>query len=100
MWIFWALVLGLVTVEGAVAQGRPNTLNMSCREAQSLVVVRGAIALGTGPYRYERYVRDQSYCPLATVTEQVWEQTADAAQCPVGYRCRDTSEAPDRSGDR
>ena len=63
-----AEVVGCIVVLGiaadAAAQPRPNTLQMSCREARALVVSHGAIVLGTGPNRYERYVRDQSFCPV------------------------------------
>jgi hypothetical protein len=45
-------------------------------------------------------VRDQSFCPIGMRTQSKWDQTADAAACPVGYRCRDPSEVGTRSGDR
>ena len=47
---------------------------MSCRDAQALVVSHGAIVLGTGPNRYERYVRDQSFCPIGMRTQSIWDQ--------------------------
>jgi len=76
----------------AVAQGRPSTLAMSCAQARGLVAARGAIVLGTGAYTYDRFVRDQSFCALNEITQQVWEPTADVAQCPVGFRCRSFGE--------
>ncbi len=99
MWKWLAVLVVLGIAADAAAQPRPNTLQMSCRQAQALVVSHGAIVLGTGPNRYERYVRDQSFCPVGMRTETIWDQTADLAACPVGYRCRDASEIGTRSGD-
>ena len=73
----------------AAAEYSRNELPRRLRPWWSLV---GAIVLGTGPYRYERYVRDQSFCPIGMRTETIWDQTANLAACPIGYRCRDFSE--------
>ena len=100
MWKWFTALAALGLATGAAAQPRPNTLQMSCRDAQALVVSHGAIVLGTGPNRYERYVRDQSFCPIGMRTESIWDQAADAAACPIGYRCRDATEIGTRSGDR
>jgi hypothetical protein len=100
MWKWIAALAALGIAADAAAQPRPNTLGMSCRAAQALVVSHGAIVLGTGPDRYERYVRDQSFCPVGMRTESIWDRTADLAACPVGYRCRDATEIGTRSGDR
>ena len=100
MWKWFTALAALGIATGAAAQPRPNTLQMSCRDAQALVVSHGAIVLGTGPNRYERYVRDQSFCPIGMRTESIWDQAADASACPIGYRCRDSSEIGTRSGDR
>ena len=66
---------GAATV--VAAQGRPSTLAMSCAQARALIQWQGAIVLSTGPYTYDRFVRDQGFCPLAEVAEQTWEPTAD-----------------------
>jgi hypothetical protein len=100
MWKWFTALAALGIATGAAAQPRPNTLQMSCRDAQALVVSHGAIVLGTGPNRYERYVRDQSFCPIGMRTQSIWDQAADAAACPIGFRCRDPSEVGTRSGDR
>ncbi len=100
MWKWFTALAALGLASGAAAQPRPNTLQMSCRDAQALVVSHGAIVLGTGPNRYERYVRDQSFCPIGMRTESIWDQAADASACPIGYRCRDATEVGTRSGDR
>ena len=72
MWKWLAVLVVLGIAADAAAQPRPNTLQMSCRQAQALVVSHGAIVLGTGPNRYERYVRDQSFCPVGMRTETLW----------------------------
>jgi hypothetical protein len=86
-----ALALAAVlvgTAEMAVAQPRPSTLAMSCRQAQALVASRGAIVLGTGQYLYDRYVAHVGFCQFEETTEPAFEPTADNPQCPIGNRCR------------
>lgn len=73
----------------ALAQGRPSTTRMTCGQAAGLVQARGAIVLGTGGATYDRFVRDRSFCEVTEVTEIRTVPTLDAAQCPVGYRCRE-----------
>ena len=65
---------------------------MSCAQARALIQWQGAIVLSTGPYTYDRFVRDQGFCPLADVAEQTWEPTADVQLCPIGFRCRQTND--------
>jgi hypothetical protein len=66
--------LGLIIVAltvltpGALAQQRPMTREMTCREASSLVISRGAVVLGTRP---------------------AWVPATDTPQCFVGYTCTD-----------
>ena len=84
-----AFVLGLAALSTSVqAQQRPMTPDMSCAQAKQLVARNGAIVLGTGPYTYDRYVRDRSFCQLAETLEPMWVPTRDVVQCPIGYRCR------------
>jgi hypothetical protein len=82
-----ALALAFVS-SGAHAQQRPMTPDMSCAAARQLVNRAGAIVLSTGPYTYDRYVRDRSFCELAEILDPVWVVTRDVAQCPIGYRCQ------------
>ena len=83
-----AIVLAVIGLgSGALAQGRPLTLRMTCDEARNLVAARGATVLGTGPMTYDRYVGSGGYCGLGETTEPAWVPTADTAQCPIGYRC-------------
>jgi hypothetical protein len=84
-----ALALALVaSATAASAQGRLSTQSLPCAQASALVARSGAVVLGTGPFTYERFVRDSSFCEVAETVEPVYAATADAAQCPVGFRCR------------
>src|SRR5215213_3907368 len=69
----------------AVAQNRPSTTAMTCRQAASLVYARGAIVLGTGGYTYDRFVRDRSFCQITEALEslpRLWR----APGCQHGIR--------------
>ena len=83
--LFTSLAL-CAAATAAAAQGRPSTPAMSCAQARGLVAASGAIVLGTGPYTYDRLVRDQGFCALNEITQQVWEPTAYTQRCPVGLR--------------
>ncbi len=84
------------TMVGALAQGRPDSLRMSCETARRLVSERGAVVLGTGPDIYDRYVATQSFCQRDEQTDPVWLRTADSRQCFIGYRCKRVSEEFER----
>ncbi len=77
----------IVLSADALAQSHPLTLRMSCAQAQGLVASRGAVVLNTGPATYERFVGGYGYCPVGETPQPAWAPTADAAQCPIGYRC-------------
>jgi hypothetical protein len=82
------LVLTLVGLaSAAVAQPRPDTLRLSCAQARAIVQSQGAVVLSTGPFAYERFVRDSSFCFRPDRTEPAWVATLDTPQCPVGFRC-------------
>lgn len=84
------LVLPLMAAASpALAQSRLDSLTSSCQTARRAVQDGGAVIIGTGRFVYDRFVRDQSYCPLSQITEPAWLPTANDPQCFVGYRCRD-----------
>ena len=89
------LLLSL-SAASALAQGRPDSLKMSCETARRLVSERGAVVLGTGPDIYDRYVATQSFCQRDEQTDPVWLRTADSRQCFIGYRCKRVSEEFER----
>ncbi|TGD98806.1 hypothetical protein EU555_15340 [Methylobacterium nonmethylotrophicum] len=71
----------------ALAQGRPSTPDMTCRQARGVLAAQGAAVLGTGGYTYDRFVRDRSFCEPTQVTQNAFVPTRDSPQCLVGYRC-------------
>lgn len=78
----------LIACQTAVsAQGRPDTLRMSCGQAAGIVRQSGAIVLGTGPNIYDRYVASRAFCQRDEQAEPRWLATADTRQCFVGYGC-------------
>jgi hypothetical protein len=80
----------------AVAQERILAPAMPCAQVAGLIQARGAAVLSTGPYTYERVVRDQGFCEAETTTVPAYVRTADTGQCFAGYRCRQTSRGENR----
>ncbi|MDE1566912.1 hypothetical protein [Aquabacter sediminis] len=86
------LAISPVALAGAaLAQGMPQTLDMTCTEAQAIINRDNAAVLATGPNVFNRYVKDLAFCPEAMVTKPAWVQTKDVQQCPIGYTCWDPS---------
>lgn len=82
-------LLALIGMTAAAqAQPRMSTLGLTCGQARAIVSSQGAIVLNTGRTTYDRFVSSPAFCPLGETTEPAWVRTADAAQCPIGYRCR------------
>ena len=71
----------------SLAQGRPDTRDLTCAAAAALVAREGAVVMTTGPFTYERVVRDGGFCSLELTTRPDYEATRDARLCFVGYRC-------------
>ncbi|MDB5644265.1 MAG: hypothetical protein JWN07_3582 [Hyphomicrobiales bacterium] len=82
-----AVAFGALSVDAAQAQGRPDSLHMSCASARGLVSTRGAVVLGSGPNIYDRFVATRGFCQRDEVTKPAWVATGDTRQCFVGYRC-------------
>ncbi|MDB5650399.1 MAG: hypothetical protein JWL62_1919 [Hyphomicrobiales bacterium] len=57
-----AICVAYLWSASVLAQGRPDTLRMSCGTAAALVKRSGAIVLGTGPDIFDRYVSSHAYC--------------------------------------
>ena len=83
------LLLALAGPSVALAQDFPNTLNMTCTEAQALVTNQGSVTLSTGPNVFNRYVKDEASCAGGQQTKPAWVQTRDQQQCSVGSTCVD-----------
>ena len=84
----FAFTLSLAAAE-ALAQARPLSTAMSCRQAAGMVHARGALVLGTGVHTYDRFVRDRSFCEITEYIEPGFAPTLDHAQCFVGYTCKE-----------
>jgi hypothetical protein len=87
-----ALVLAAATasslaIDAAQAQGRPDSLRMSCASARGLVSSRGAAVVGTGRNIYDRYVASQGFCQRDEIAKPAWVATGDTRQCFIGYTC-------------
>lgn len=77
----------LVVPAPAVAQGRPDTRQMTCAEAQSLVARNGAVVMTTGPQTFERFVTGFSYCQVGEQLSREVAPTRDNRRCEVGFTC-------------
>jgi hypothetical protein len=71
----------------AVALAVPSSLELTCRQAASLVTSKGAVVLSTSHGVYDRYVSVSSYCETALVAMPAWIPTKDSAECYVGFYC-------------
>lgn len=83
-----SLFLAFGLAMAASAHARPNTQNMTCGEAQSLVQSHGAIVLSTGANTYDRFVAHQGYCALGERAVTAWVRTSNSSACAIGYVCR------------
>jgi hypothetical protein len=96
-----ALFLLASLLSSAAWAERPNTLGMSCAQAQSVVASRGAIVMNTGRHTFERLVASPGYCEFGEYALTAWVPTRDARSCRVGYRCDTVPPLwvdPDRRG--
>lgn len=76
---------------------RPYSPGMSCATLVNLVGQRGAVVISTGPYTWDRVVRDRSFCPFEQTSTPEFAPTSDNRQCFAGLRCIDrTSEGSSR----
>lgn len=78
-----ALLFGTMTS----AEARPDTRDMTCRQAQQLVAQNGAVVMTTGPHTFRRFVHSYAFCQVQEQLAIEPAPTADTARCPVGYRC-------------
>jgi hypothetical protein len=77
----------LLTGTAAGAQGRPDSLRMSCAQARAIVAQQGGVVIGSGPNIYDRFVHDARFCYPTQYLKPAWIRSADTPQCPIGYRC-------------
>ena len=85
----------LATAAAPALAERPMTPSMTCQSAAGLVARQGAVVLGTGPDLYDRYVANDSFCPLSYHARPAFLPTRDNPQCFVGYFCSILPTFPD-----
>ena len=90
-WRLFALgvVSAFAMTGSAFGQGRPSTTDMTCAQAKASVDQAGAIVLGTGGGKYDRFVRSEGICTAQEMGVPTWVPTRDVAQCFIGYVCED-----------
>lgn len=68
--------------------GRPDTRQMTCKQAQALVKKQGSVVLTTGSSTFERFVAHAGFCEVdENNLRAVYAPTKDSKKCAVGYRC-------------
>ena len=82
------LVLAVVLFPLALpAEARPASSALTCAAAAALVLREGAVVLDTSQTTFDRFVRDGSFCPHATVMRAGFVPTRDNRACFIGYTC-------------
>ena len=82
------LMLGSIFLSTA-AEARPDLRQMSCRQAQNLVLQHGAVVFTTGRHTYSMFVSNRSWCDFNQVLFVQYGPTRDNRRCPVAYECRE-----------
>lgn len=85
------LVSAILLVVAAVPAhaGRPDTRDMTCDQATTLLRQYKAIVFSTGQHVYDRYVSNQTSCGASRRAVASAVPTIDAESCQIGYRCED-----------
>jgi hypothetical protein len=82
----FVIALALVSTS---AFARPNTANLTCRDASGLVAQSGAIVLSTGSAAlYDRFVANSSYCGAGEAAVAAYVTTLDNDSCKIGFACQ------------
>ena len=85
-------VLGTIALSSeAGAIQRITSTSMTCSAVQKAVKSSGAVLVQwiskkTGNRRYDRFVRNKSYCSLNEVTDTAYVPTSDRKSCRL-YKC-------------
>jgi len=83
------LALTLAALATPALAQRPDATRMTCQQASALVLREGAIVMGLGGDRYDRLVRDESFCYRGQETQALFTATRDNPACMIGYYCRE-----------
>lgn len=77
----------LVAAPGPAEAARPDSRQLTCAQAQSLVARNGAVVMTTGRFTYERFVSGIRFCDRWQTLRPETAPTRDAPRCVVGYVC-------------
>lgn len=91
-----AFVLALATTGPALAQGRPDTRNLTCAQVNALVQGSGVVVMNTGTYAYERFVASAGFCDRWERLNTETVPSLDLRQCVVEWICYDPRPASSR----
>lgn len=76
----------IVWATSAEAQSRrPDTRNMTCAQAQSMVSQRGAVVMSTGTHTFNRFVHSMRYCAGSEALFNAFVPTKDNRKCLLRY---------------
>ena len=81
--------LAVLVLAGEALAARPDARQMTCRQAQQLVLERGAVVVTTGEHLYKRFVSHYGYCDYWQRAAPAWTATKDNPKCLIGRVCED-----------
>jgi len=85
-----AAALGVAVLSMATtAEARPDLRQLTCAQAQQMVLQHGAVVFTTGQHTYSMFVSNLSYCDRNQSLFTQYGQTRDVRQCPVAYECKE-----------
>jgi hypothetical protein len=87
MLLLAAASASLFSAGPTLAQDRPQSLTMTCREVARLVQARGPIVIGTVGRSFDKFVRRPGLCEPDEIAQRSFLPTLDVPTCDVGYRC-------------
>ncbi|MBS9720838.1 hypothetical protein JYU29_09080 [Tianweitania sp. BSSL-BM11] len=83
-----AVALLSITTASAMAAPRTDVSQLSCAQAKSVIVERGAAVVTTGPHTYKRFVSDARFCDAGNhYLHPAFTPTQDKRSCYIGYTC-------------
>lgn len=85
------LIIAAMTLVSATAFARPDTAQLTCRDAAGLVADNGAVTLNTGSLHRNRYVSHPGLCGGNEVAVKAFVQTIDKGACGIGFVCQTAS---------
>ena len=66
---------------------------ITCGQARAQVTAQGSALVRSSPNVFDRFVTDRSFCAATQIARAATIATADAAFCPVGYKCEEPNNS-------